>query len=1293
MNINNLVFFDKNGESYNFDQTSTGYWEGNEYFLPISLALFDVSNIFILENDGLGNYSYPVMEEDSKFEITWKTKDSKDTFFLFTVAREGIHSDDPLYINKQNSITINHSDFGVSGDLNLSYPLQLNVAFTPAEEKSYSRVLQVHYTTASTSTLVLQLTFYGEGEDEDERFKVWLENFGIKFNREDALLLKEYDLKEGYPDWKEINIARKNLLVNIDQVYPYVGTYKGLVNLIDLLGYKGVLKVKEYWQDQHSNSSYYEKYAMIDVTELMEVGDKSKINFVDLHGQIKKGGKFKKTEFLALAYQFTQATDDYDDDGLPLVEATTEFTVEEIFYKLKGIEKKVKEEILPINVVIRDVIGEFIYFSKFNLRNWTDTTYIEALQINDDYDVKVRFPVSGTTQLKMRDIKTLYPKLDGTSDFPAITFNSGSIKPYENDQKYDTSKIDDLMNAIEAFYDHVNDYDYKYYDQTDPIDVGDDTSPKIGCPIVLEAYITDLTLGDLDGVTFNDFVLSEATTSSTLNTIGTGTKYFSCATTQVFDVGSKVKIYVTIDPSKWMEGVVTEIAPVGYSSTTIKVNVTSSSGSTVSTGWTVTLLDTHYTIDFLKYKNAYEIEWMIYGPNNYLFAWRDTVKNVYKIPHILPYTGEYTIVANVHDMHGSVSVAHKKIEVLSEEPFLQSFIRIHDKSNYSFGNLENITIGDISHSPLYYPFASVINLNGENAPISEVYSHYLNWNTYSNYYGVGAPQNQTQIYNPSTGLYESIKNTQLEAKYRFGTGSNNGQPTIADYDTAMLKDLRFVTFGEMGYVADSLDGFYLTFENLSASSPSSYLSSIQFGGFTEVTPYSLITTPAQFVSYIEAANLPGWKEYRYQVLGNRVKATAKVQDKKNHSILKTTYTLSGTFNNDPYLPSSVDLDISSIDIQKGIVTLFQSEMIGPSGPFWTGPSGPWWPGPSGPFYEWDEYLSEFYGPSGFGPSGPTGPSGPYWVSPSGLIYYGPSGYVEGPSGPIWGGPSSWLDELNTLWPNPSGGLWPYSTNWLFPTIYSNTNVKIGDRIRIRNAAGGWAEGTILTMSDYQVEIDVDNVNSIGNFISFDLAIVKTIYTFEKPDKAISDYTVSQVQATLSGVNKELDEDLLFLTCPFSDKLNDTKTYTKANASDIDYWIDKEFVKYNNTTGEQTGFLPSSYDENSLTMNNVRATNNTILVPLFYPVFTVISNLTSNVESEWTLTKNGTEVARVKTPSYFIWKFDKEGRYQLTVVSIDARGNVSTLSAEIIVFRSMKSDSYLEYVEQQLNDRKFKMEGS
>lgn len=1201
MNLNNLVFFDKNGESYNFTQTTLGYLEGADYFLPISTALFDCSNIFVLENISDNVYKFPEMEPGSKFEIKWKTRDSSANFFLYTINRETVHSDSTTFIETQESITINYSDFGqISGNLDLTYPMQINIAFNPIKEQSYSRVMQMYYTIGNTSTLILEMTFYGEGEDEDERYRIWLTNFGIKFNREDALLLKDYDLKESLPDWQQINLARKNLLVNIDQVYPYVGTYKGLINLISILGYKDVLRVKEYWQDSDQHSAYYQKFAMVDITDLMQIGDLSNVNLVGENGQIKKGGKFKKTEFLALAYEFTVAGDTYDADGLPEVIETTDFSVDEIFFKLHGVAKKLKEEVLPINVLIKDIIGEFIYFDKFNLRDWSDTTFIEETQLNDVYKIVIVQPDLISTELKIRDLKSLYPKLDGVSEFPNVTFNIGQIEPYQYDQKYLASEISYLRDAVTSYYTNLTDYGFYRQTEENPTDSGDDTVNKIGCPIILEAYIHDLTLHELSGITFGDFILSEATTSSTMNSIGLGIKYFACANIQSFIVGSKIKATVSVDQSSYMEGTVTELGPIEYTANTIKVEVDGAHGNATSTGWVINLIDTHFTIGFLKYKNAYEMEWIIDGPLNYHFEWRAPVNIVSKIPHMLPHTGDYVVQLIVYDLQGGTSTDTRKITVSEDRPILEAFIKIQDKTRYDIKSLSNLTIGDLGNSPLYFPYATVINLNGENSPLSSIYSHYLDWYTYSHKYGVGSPQIDAQILNLNN-VFEPISQSTESVKFQWGTGSANGQPTIADYSGARLKDLKFITFSEMGYTGDKLDGFYIDLMNLCLDSPASYLTGMQFGGFAEVDFPSFIQTPDDLLSYLQNNTLPGWREYSYQIFGDRIKATAKFQDKKNHSILKFIYTLSGVFNSIEYLPSSIDLVISSETIQLGICTVFQSQMIGPSGPGWTGPSG-----------------------------------------------------------------------------------------WSFPTIYSNTILKLGDRIRIHNSSGGFAEGFVISISDYDVQVDVDLIENIGDLSTFSLAIVDTVYTFERPIDVFDFKTLAKSQLTLAGADLQIDEDLMFLTCNFKDLLISNRTHKAAPASDIRYWIDLGFVTYDDVEELQTGYLPSSYDQNSLNMTHVRATYNTIIVPIYHPVFIIISNLTSNVETEWTLLIGSTQVAKIKTTSYFIWRFNEPGEYSLHVKSTDTRGNVSILDNEVKISVALTVDEYQDFVERQLTNRKYQM---
>lgn len=1247
MNIDNLVFFDKNGESYNFSRASSGNWEGADYFLPISLELYDCSNIFILENTN-GVYTFPKMESGSRFEVKWKTTNNKTNLFLFNVLVEGTGTDAYNYLEKQEYITINHSDFDQAGTLSLTYPLQLNIAFTPSDEIAYARVLQIYYKTATTSTLVLELTVYGEGEGEDERLRIWLANFGIKFNRQDALLLKDYDLKEALVDYKELNAIRKLILVNRDQIYPYIGTYKGLLNILNIMGYRDVLRVKEYWRDIDTNSPYYNKFAMVDFTDLLNITEDTTLDLVDQNNQIKTGGKFEKTEFLALAYQFSKAGDKYDDDGLPNVITTTDFTVNEIFFKLHGVVVKLKDEIIPINVVIKDIIGEFIYFEKFNIRYWIDETTIESFSLSDEYKINIVEPANyissynhtlnlnnnivdtiqnaNSNYLKIRDLKSLYRKANGISIFPETSFNLGLIDPYEDSQYYSVYKKDALIQTISDYYSTLKSFIFEYPNSVSPLDQGDDTSDKIGCPIVLEAYVPDLTLQQLDGIQFIDFITVAATTSSTTNTIGTGLKYFSCATIQPFSIGDYVKIYQSVYYNNYFIGRITQINPPSLSGDTIEVDVYSYNGEGTSTGWTVQLIDNHFTISNLKYKNVYEIEWIITGPQNYRFEWRTFTLGASKIPHILPHTGEYTIEVRAHDMSGAVSNQFRKITVVADRPIIQVFTKIPDKFRYDFKNLHNVTIGDLADSPLYYPYANVIN-----SEISSISNHYLDWNTYSNYYGVGG--NHTDIKLSSTGnsLIPYSQSAEI-IKNSWGTGSANGQATISNYLTARLGDLYHANFSNFGMTADQLDGFYITLRGEDYQyNLNSNLVAIQFGGFDEINLTSLTNpTIEEVLNYLQNTSEPGLSNYSYQVIETivgpsalpltRIKATANYQDPQNHSIIKLISIVTGLDSGlNKWTPSSANLTISSTD-------------------------------------------PLIYGPSSL----------PQTV-------YGPS------SVPV----PAITDGEYTL--TDFGGS---------ETLYGNTYLAVGDRLRIQNDNGDYIEGTITQMTVGQTVIIIDQAHGAGILSDFNLFLIDTVYTFNKPVSVFNQTEINKIQQNLLQTNLRIDEDLLFLDCPFEDCLQTLNPYTPAAASNINYWIDKGFVKYDNSEtspssipASQTGYLPSNYDENSFNLSNIKLTYGSLIVPLHQPIFITIANLVSNIETVWTLKLNNELIATVISTSYFIWRFTKPGTYTLDIDSVDTRGNHSVSTSSIIVSTLVTPNEYKNYIEKQLNIRKYKIEHS
>lgn len=503
MNVQNLNFFDKFGKNLNFlYDVDNSIWKGKLFFKNISVYLFDNENLFILEETAPDTYRFPTLASGQSLKFVWEDSKNEDSIFLYDVLRDNTLLEN--FINKVDVSTFAHSDFSNTlAPLDLKIPLQVNIAFSPLTETIYERKLFIKLIDGSTETTIAEFDVYGEGIEEEDRFKVWAQNFGIRFLREDANILKDYDIKEAYPDMDALNKARKQLLVNKEEIYPYIGTYRGLINFVNMLGYRDLLKVKEYWQNINSSSAYFNKLAMVDITDYLDDGKIQSLDLVDRNSNLKSGRQFKKTEFLALVYEFTAVTGNYDDDGIPIVAETTEFTVDEIFYKLNLLNKKLKNEILPINVKIKDVIGEFIYFQKLTINYWPDSTQIRDYQVNESVDIVV-YP-GENTNLILRSLDPLYRQADSAGiDFGVVRFNDSSKNPFENSQYYARTEIPGIVNYVTEFYENIRDQRFPNLNARLTWEYGDDPQRVIGAPVILTADIAKLTLNDVRGVRLDD---------------------------------------------------------------------------------------------------------------------------------------------------------------------------------------------------------------------------------------------------------------------------------------------------------------------------------------------------------------------------------------------------------------------------------------------------------------------------------------------------------------------------------------------------------------------------------------------------------------------------------------------------------------------------------------------------------------------------------------------------------------------------------------------------------------------
>jgi hypothetical protein len=504
MVLQNLNFFDKFGKNLNLDYNSdTELWTGKVFFEQISIALFDNENLFILEKVG-NNYKFPTLSPNQSIKFAWENSKWTDQLFIYDVIKDLELNEN--FISKTENYIVSYSDLNSSGlttPLDFQFPLQVNIAFSPIDELAYTRILNIYFIDNNVETKIGTIEFYGEGENEESRFNTWIQNFGIKFLREDANILKDYDIKEALPDLEALNLARKELLVNREEIYPYIGTYKGLINFINILGYRDVLKVKEYWKNINTSSSYFDKLSLVDITDYLDDGKIDTIDLVDRNSNIKTGRQFKKTEFLALTYEFIQESGSYDDDGVPITVETTEFTVNEIFYKLNQLNKKLKNEFLPINVKIKDIIGEFLYFQKLTINYWTDSNLIFDYDLNDNASLSV-YPDTNTN-LVLRSLDPLYQQLNSIGmNAGVVRLNLNSVNPFYNSQKYSKASIPGIIDYIQEFYTQIRDQRFPDINSKLSWEFGDDPEKIIGAPIVLTLDTNRFTVEDLKGVRLDE---------------------------------------------------------------------------------------------------------------------------------------------------------------------------------------------------------------------------------------------------------------------------------------------------------------------------------------------------------------------------------------------------------------------------------------------------------------------------------------------------------------------------------------------------------------------------------------------------------------------------------------------------------------------------------------------------------------------------------------------------------------------------------------------------------------------
>ncbi len=405
-----LNFFDKRGDLLNaVHDEVTDSWSTHFDYGLVSAGIVEDLQVYVLEevwnsSTGRVEHSFPIAPSGST--APWlasmgPTGATEHFLYGFTAGATG---DVWLVKDGTRQFQLQQQSYVVMGptdshpgmkvvDQVRSEAMQVNLAFHPSGEAIYRNEVVV----AGVSGPVLAVSLYGEGEGEDERLAEVLQTLGNDIAASDANLFEVTDAAEPEPDWLLLNRKRKELVHEYEKIFPYVGSYKALINIIRYFGYTDV-RLKEYWRNVDEGSKNFGKLRQTDIIELFD----PRANFRDSVSVPSK--VYRKTNMFGLFYSITRETGSFDDQGIPEVEEAFVFSPEEVLIKMYALKNRLKDSFLPLSAHIVDIVGEAVYFARF------DTT-VKVHQCRADsvsLSLHPSFEVMPSEEGWVQDLRPLY---------------------------------------------------------------------------------------------------------------------------------------------------------------------------------------------------------------------------------------------------------------------------------------------------------------------------------------------------------------------------------------------------------------------------------------------------------------------------------------------------------------------------------------------------------------------------------------------------------------------------------------------------------------------------------------------------------------------------------------------------------------------------------------------------------------------------------------------------------------------------------------------------------------------
>ena len=487
---NNLRFFNGTTNELQLNIVD-GIWEGSIYLPVVSTQLYETVNLFILEEgidtNGGSIINTPVSPDGNinAFDFSWEpTKiDESEDIIMYGYTLDG---GKPIIkeLKTQNkdlglfsNIISQDSNYLKTLTENTNVAIQVNIALNSTREGIHKRVLEIK----AGGNVIARIQVYGEVEGEDERLKVLLANLGETLEESDFLLFKSHDISEQAPDMVLMNQKRKELLLELHNIKPFVGTYKAILNAIDYFGYDKIT-LKEYWINVDKSENNFGKLHAIPVPNSSVRGEmtRKRLKFKVPSSTVKKTSRF------SLVYRLNEPNGTFDHWDIANVDEVFDYTPDEVIIKLYGLKNRLQKDYLPLEAKIIDITGEGDYFTNRNVNIWkiqnpigffTEGHKIKYQVFPNDRDLFIE-DTSMVLKSTLDQNDASVDTYDINGDLISQGANYSTLLNLKPGEESSLTKLQRTQskNIYRKFYETYHDRELHSYNEDIPI----------GCPVILD---------------------------------------------------------------------------------------------------------------------------------------------------------------------------------------------------------------------------------------------------------------------------------------------------------------------------------------------------------------------------------------------------------------------------------------------------------------------------------------------------------------------------------------------------------------------------------------------------------------------------------------------------------------------------------------------------------------------------------------------------------------------------------------------------------------------------------------